>query len=183
MKPSIWLALVLFFVIPGCSGCAKKEIDPTTVESEPSPERPETDSPTEKPRKVAPISTVDTPAQSPPEDAAESDGETSPAGRGDSNSTPAKDRSKRSVGPNTPADAVVLANGFKGQSDSAADGDEFGRAFELAVQAWEATQNFPDDAECQKLGDELLVVIDRLGDKANSQNRATLRTSKPLMVK
>ncbi len=91
-------------------------------------------------------------------------------------------KSSNVQGPHDPVEAVEMANGYRHRSEQAAENENYGDAFDLAVQAWEMTQAFPEDPECQKLEGELQKLIDQFGDQANRENRSSLRKNQPLIV-
>jgi hypothetical protein len=82
-----------------------------------------------------------------------------------------------------PAEALAIARGLQKQCDSAESKKEYGRAYQLAVKAWESVQEFPGDLACDKLGNQLEKKIDELGLQANAQNGGSLSPTKTLIVK
>ncbi len=83
----------------------------------------------------------------------------------------------------SPSEALASARGFQKQCESAESKKEYGRAYQLAVKAWESVQEFPGDPACDKFGNQLEKKIDELGLQANAQNGGSQSRTKTLIVK
>jgi len=54
------------------------------------------------------------------------------------------------------------------KSVKAAELSQYGKAYDLSSQAWEALHAFPQDSECQALCKQLETELELLGDRANA---------------
>ena len=70
--------------------------------------------------------------------------------------------------PRTPAAALETARGLHAKSVKAAELSQYGKAYDLSSQAWEALHAFPQDSECQALCKQLETELELLGDRANA---------------
>lgn len=70
--------------------------------------------------------------------------------------------------PRTAAAALETARDLHAKSIAAVKVSDFGKAFDLSSQAWEALRAFPQDSECQALCKLLETELELLGDRANA---------------
>ena len=172
----VWLAIGSS-CLPGCSGCRSNP--PDTNQSATAKEAEPKSPPEQQPREV----------ESPPAEAATAKSapkvSETPATNGQSSSQvasskPGRDSSgKTSAGseessPSSPqpgnADgAWSQASALRDKARRAAERKEYGSAFELASQAWEAARTHPQDARLKQLADELSSELEQFGQQANSK--------------
>lgn len=121
----------------------------------------------------------------------------SPAGNGTPEDLPSADREQKGMPapgsgqapgparnrPRSVAEAVQVATDLQKQSQDAVVNKNFGEAFSLAVQAWQAADTYRDDTRCKDLAVNLRRRMNELAAKANAQRQKELNQSPILIVK
>lgn len=187
----IWLAIGSS-CLPGCSGCQTKT--PVVSQSETDPDAGSKSLPEQQPRGAEPSQTEVATGNSAPEDAESPTNSeqssvqaTSPKPGRDSSGKPsagAEHSSPSSPQPGNADGAWSKASALRDKSRSAAERKEYGSAFELASQAWEAARTHPQDARLKQLTDELSSELEQFGQQANSKfNDRTKSTNTKLIEK
>ena len=85
--------------------------------------------------------------------------------------------------PQTASEALELAQGLRRTSTKAANRGDFGKAFDLASQAWDVLRPFPNDAACRAATGQLATELESLAERANSLAAPGAANTKRLVVK
>lgn len=82
----------------------------------------------------------------------------------------------------SPEKALAQARGLRRQASKAEQSKRYGEAFNLASQAWEAVQAFPDHEECQAMTGDLAAQLDQLSQAASPQTKAKAADSRKQLI-
>lgn len=85
--------------------------------------------------------------------------------------------------PQTASEALELAQGLRRTSTKAANRGDFGKAFDLASQAWDALRPFPNDAACKAASGQLAIELESFADRANALAAPGAANTKRLVEK
>ena len=199
------ICLLGLMTMPGCTGCQTP-----SVETKP-PEQSKASLPEQKPTAEPPVSPAFSVEKShvdeatvPPQLVADS----STTGDGSSESSTAQRpsstepsnggsasggagipaprgstvKSGKSRQPVSAESALKTATGLRERARLATDKKQFGSAFELTTQAWEAARVHPNDPQLKQLTSELAAELESLGTRANSQAGARAAGSSTRLI-
>lgn len=187
----VWLAIGSS-CLPGCSGCRSNP--PDASQSETAKEAEPKSPPEQRPREAEPSQADAETAKSAPKveetsttnEQSSSQIASAKAGRDSSGKTSAGSEESRpsSPQPGNADGAWSQASALRDKARRASERKEYGSAFELASQAWEAVRSHPQDARLKQLADELSSELEQFGQQANLKfNDRTKSTNTKLIEK
>ena len=92
-------------------------------------------------------------------------------------------KSPRKAKPLADADSTLKsAQGLREKARRASNEKQFGNAFQLTSQAWEASRAHPKDARLKQLSDELLAEMTAFGKQANEQFGGKVRSASTRLI-
>lgn len=189
--------LAAAILLPGCSGCSTTR---PAEQSRPEPP-PEAGTNVDESPSTADVGSVtrDSSAEQPDDfsgETAEGSSGTAPGGAptnphakgesGESQESSGDGKSTRSgteATRGTPEEARARARDLQRQAKAAKEKRQFGKAFALTTEAWEAARAFPEDAECRRLAEQLGAETETLGSQANAEHKGEIDRSKTLIEK
>ena len=182
-KDHAWLLiafqLLSTFCLSGCSGCAAKQPPSHRTESQPTADEPTPNNKTPAESSIGnTVQRIPTQKSEPTDDAERAGDEGTNGTRFPSGSTrppfstpQTQAQSRKQMGKPTQDADTTLKNvsGLMDKVRQAKGRKDYGDAFRLATQAWEAAHLHPKDSRLQKIAEELTVEMESLGNLANSK--------------
>lgn len=177
-------ACLILIGLPGCSGCHQSR-SPQPITAEESSASAEDMPPVEsKTRSPPPRESEPPPAT--PSSSGESETETASAAAApidaDAKSAQNPPGRSRPDQPQTPAAALARAQDLREKARRAAERKDYGAAFALDSQAWEATQAFPADERLKRMAVELADELEAFGDQANARDSGRARNPETKLI-
>jgi len=170
--PALWIS--------GCSGCLASPSNQTETKS-PQPGQDEVDNATAPKtavneseatvQRVSPMESsklVSKKSDKGSESAAPEDSTDSKDSNSPTPSAPMESPRKGKL-PGDADSTLRTVEALRGKAQHAANRKQFGSAFRLTSQAWEAAQSHPKDVRLQKIAAELAIELNTLGKQANDQ--------------